>query len=220
MSRIVVVGAGGRTGMLIVKALLARKDQVVATIRNPKQMASLVKLGAETVLLDLVESPFDEWVHAFKGADAIVFAAGSATGESSALDRKGTLRTVRAAEKAAVKRYLTISSIGASTGMKLTGEWATDEMRDYYKQKRAANKLLTGSTLQWTILEPGELTDGKGTGKVKASMEAIKEGKIARADVAAVMAMAAHDKATAGKVFQLVGGKSPIEQVLAEAMGK
>jgi uncharacterized protein YbjT (DUF2867 family) len=220
MSRIVVVGAGGRTGSLIVKDLVAKGDQVVATIRNPKQMAGLVKLGAETLLLDLVESPFEEWVRAFKGADAVVFAAGSATGESSALDRKGTLRTVRAAEKAGVKRYLTISAIGASTGMRLSGEWATPEMTDYYKQKRAANKLLTGSSLQWTILEPGELTDGRGTGKVKASLEAIKESKIARADVAAAMATAAHDKKTIGKVFQLVGGKSPIDSALAEAIGK
>jgi uncharacterized protein YbjT (DUF2867 family) len=220
MPRIVVVGAGGRTGMLIVKALLERKDQVVATIRSPRQMAPLVKLGAETVLLDLVASAFEDWVRAFKGADAVIFAAGSATGESSALDRKGTLRTVRAAERAGVKRYLTISSIGASTGLRLSGEWATPEMVDYYKQKRAANKLLTESPLQWTILEPGELTDGRGTGKVKASIEAIKEGKIARADVAAVMASAVHERKTVGKVFQLVGGTIPIPEAIAKAMGK
>lgn len=220
MARIVVVGAGGRTGMLIVKALLERKDQVVATIRNPRQMAALVKLGAETVLLDLAASEFDAWVRTFTGCDIVIFAAGSATGESSALDRKGTLRTVRAAEKAGVKRYLTISSIGASTGMRLSGDWATPEMVDYYKQKRAANKLLTESSLQWTILEPGELTDGRGTGKIKASMEAIKEGRIARADVAAAMASAAHDRKTVGKVFQLVGGTTPIAEALARAMGK
>ena len=105
-------------------------------------MAGLVKAGAETVMLDLGSSDFDEWVFTFKGADAIIFAAGSAAGETSALDRKGTLRTVRAAEKAGVPRYLTVSSIGASTGLELTGKWATDEMVDYYKQKRAANKLL------------------------------------------------------------------------------
>jgi len=193
---------------------------VVATIRKPKQMAALVRLGAETVLLDLIESEFDQWVRTLKGADAVIFAAGSATGESSALDRKGTLRTVRAAEKAGVKRYLTVSSIGASTGMKLAGDWATPEMVDYYKQKRAANKLLTESSLKWTILEPGELTDGKATGKVKLSTEALKQGKVSRADVAAVMAAAVRDSKTIGKVFQIVGGTTPIAEAIAKVTGR
>lgn len=218
MSRIVVVGGHGRTGMLIVKALVAGKDAVVATIRNPRDMADIVKAGAEAVMLDLEKSAFDAWVFAFKGADAIIFAAGSAAGESSALDRKGTLRTIRAAEKAGVPRYLTISSIGASTGLKLSGKWATDEMVDYYKQKRAANKLLRASSLQWTILEPAELTDGRGTGKVTLSAEALAEKKIARADVAAVMVALAHAPKAVGKTLQLTGGTTPIADALRQAL--
>ncbi|MGN6684807.1 MAG: NAD(P)H-binding protein, partial [Devosia sp.] len=127
MSRIVVIGAHGRTGLLIVEQLLKAGDSVVAVIRNPRQMADLVKRGAETVLLDLETSSGPEFAAQFKGADGIVFAAGSATGESSAIDSKGVRKTLRAAEKAGVRRYVAISSIGASTGMKLSGEWATDE---------------------------------------------------------------------------------------------
>lgn len=41
--RVVVVGGAGRTGSLVVKALLKAGDNVVATIRNPAQMAGLVK---------------------------------------------------------------------------------------------------------------------------------------------------------------------------------
>ncbi|MEO6396136.1 MAG: SDR family oxidoreductase [Devosia sp.] len=220
MSRIVVFGGHGRSGQLIVEQLIKKGDEVVATIRKPKDMAAMVKLGAETVLLDLDSSPFDEIGHTLKGADAAVFAAGSGAGEPSAFDRKGTLRTVRAAEKAGVKRYLTISSIGASTGMKLTGAMATEEMRDYYKQKRAANKLLRDSELDWTIIEPGELNDGKPTGKVTLSEQSIDNGKIARADVAAVLIACLADKATIGKTFQLVGGKTPIADAIKNALGR
>jgi uncharacterized protein YbjT (DUF2867 family) len=220
MSRIVVVGGHGRTGIHIVKGLVAAKDSVVATIRNPRQMADIVKAGAEAVMLDLEKSDFDAWVFAFKGADAVIFAAGSAEGETSALDRKGTLRTVRAAEKAGVPRYLAVSAIGASTGLRLTGKWATDEMVDYYKQKRAANKLLRESSLKWTILEPGELTDGKGTGKVTLSADALPEKKIPRADVAAVMVALAHEPKSAGKTFQLIGGTTLIADALKQALRK
>jgi uncharacterized protein YbjT (DUF2867 family) len=215
--RIIVIGASGRTGILIVEQLIAAKHHVVGTIRNATHMPELVKLGAEVALIDLDKSDFDDIVFAMKGADAVVFAAGSATGESSEIDRKGTLRTVRAAEKAGVRRYVSISSIGASTG--LSTRDMSEEMKDYYKQKRAAGKHITGSSLQWTILEPGELTDGKGTGKVTLSEEAIEEGKIPRADVAAVTVAVLEEPRTAGHVYQLTSGKTPIKAALSRALG-
>ena len=156
----------------------------------------------------------------FKGADAVVFAAGSGTGESSEIDSKGVRKTLGAAKKAGVKRYLAISSIGASTGMKISGEWATAEMKDYYKHKRAAGKAIAASGLDWTILEPGTLTEGKLTGKVTASLEALPEKSISRADVAAVAIAALGEKKTIGKALQLTSGKSAIADALKAALAK
>jgi uncharacterized protein YbjT (DUF2867 family) len=215
--RVIVIGGSGRTGKLVVEKLLAAEHVAVGTIRNSKHMAELVKLGAEVALIDLDKSAFDDIVYAMKGADAVVFAAGSAAGESSELDRKGTLRTVRAAEKAGVKRYLSISSIGASTG--LSTRSMDDEMKDYYRQKRAAGKHITASSLDWTILEPGELTDGGGTGKVLLSPEAINEESIPREDVAAVVLALLEEPKTIGKVFQLTRGKSTVKTALKQALG-
>ena len=214
MSRIVVVGAHGRTGLLIVEQLIKAGDSVLATIRNPKHMADLVKRGAETVILDLETSTGPEFAAQFKGADAVVFAAGSATGESSEIDSKGLRKVLRAAEKVGVKRFVAISSIGASTGMRLTGEWATDEMKDYYHHKRLAGKAIAASSLDWTIIEPGELTDGKGTGKVTLSIEAIPEKPVPRADVAAVTVAVLKAPKTRGKALQLTSGKTPIADAI------
>ena len=215
--RITVIGGSGRTGKLIVEQAIAAGHQVVATIRNPRHMAELVKLGAETQLVDLDKSEFDTIVTAMQGADAVVFAAGSAGGETSELDRTGTLRTVRAAEKAGVKRYLSVSAIGASTG--LSTRSMNDEMKDYYKQKRAAAKHITGSSLDWTIVEPAELTDDKGTGKVTASLGKLEEKPIARADVAAVVVAALADRQAIGKAIQLTGGTTPVKAALTKALG-
>ena len=96
MSRIIVVGASGRTGKLIVKQLMAAGESVVATIRNPKHMAAMVKLGAEVGMLDLEKSTGPMFAAMFKGADAVVFAAGSATGEGSEIDSKGVRKTLGA----------------------------------------------------------------------------------------------------------------------------
>ena len=219
MSRIVVVGAHARTGLLLVEQLIKAGDQVVATIRNPKHMADLVKRGAETVILDLEQSPGPEFARHFKGADAVIFAAGSGAGESSAIDSKGVRKTLNAAEKVGVKRYLAISSLGASTGMKLSGDWATDEMKDYYHHKRLAGKAIMNSGLDWTIVEPGELTDGKPTGKVTLSVDSIPQKSIARADVAAVLVAALKAPKTKGKALQLTSGKTPIADAITALGG-
>ncbi len=214
--RVVVIGASGRTGRLVVGKLLEEKHAVVGTIRNSRHMADLVKAGAEAVLIDLDKTGFDEIVFAMKDADAVVFAAGSAAGETSELDRKGTLRTVRAAEKAGATRYLSISSIGASTG--LSTRTMSDEMKDYYKQKRAAAKHITGSTLDWTILEPGELIDEAGTGTVTLSEEAIEETFVTRADVAAVVVALLPEKKAIGHAYQLTRGKTPIKTAVKKVL--
>ncbi|MGN6158083.1 MAG: NAD(P)-binding oxidoreductase [Devosia sp.] len=217
--RVVVVGAHGRTGIKIVEQLIAAGDGVVATIRDPRQMADMVKRGAETVILDLEASTGPDFATQFKGADAVVFAAGSGTGESSEIDSKGVRKTLRAAEKVGVRRYVAISSIGASTGMRLSGDWATDEMKDYYKHKRLAGKAIMNSGLDWTIVEPGELTDGKGTGKVTLSLEAIPPRSVSRADVAAVVVAALKAPKTVHKALQLTSGKTAIADAI-KALGK
>ncbi len=218
MPRIVVIGGHGRTGLLIVEKLLKTGAEVVATIRNPRQMAALVKLGAEVFMLDLETSPLADIVMACRGADAVVFAAGSAEGEGSAIDRRGTLRTVRAAEKAGVERYVSISSIGASTGMSTRGFDA--EMKDYYAAKRAGGKIIRASRLAWTILEPGPLTDARGTGKITLSTAALELKSIPRADVAATVVAVLAEPKSAGLALQLTSGKSPIAAAVKGQSGK
>lgn len=213
--RAIVIGGSGRTGRLILARLVAAGHAAVAIIRNPKHMAGMVKLGAETVLLDLEASTGPQFQDAFRGADAVIFAAGSAAGEPSALDRRGLVKTVRAARAVGVPRYVAIASIGASTGMRLSGEWATDEMRDYYRQKRAANAYLRDAGIGWTIIEPAELTEGKATGKVTLSETALEPRPIARADVAAVLVALLETEKSLGHAYQLTGGTTPIGKAVA-----
>jgi len=214
--RVTVIGGHGRTGLELVKQLVAAKHDVIGTIRNPEHEQALTKLGAEARLVDLETAPADSIVEAFQGSDAVIFAAGSAEGQTSAFDRLGTLRTLRAAEKAGVKRYISISSIGASTG--LSTRSMSEEMKDYYKQKRAAAAHIVKSKLDWTIIEPAELTDDEGSGVVKIALAAIRSVPNARADVAAVVLAALEDPRSIGKAIQVSGGNTPIKAALERAL--
>ena len=216
MSRIVVVGGHGRTGKLVIDRLLKNGDEVVATVRSASHMAELVKRGVETAVLDLEASPLEAWVHTFSGADAVVFAAGSGDNESSAIDRKGVQRTVRAAAKAKATRYVAISSLGASTP--LPEAFKVPEMKEYFAAKKTANKLVRNSSLFWTIIEPGELTEGRATGKIAAATGGIDNKKISRADVAGVVLAALANDKTIGATIQVVGGSTEIAKAIAAAI--
>jgi uncharacterized protein YbjT (DUF2867 family) len=219
LSRVVVVGARGRTGLLIVKALIKHGDAVVATIRNPKHMAEMVKLGAETHVLDLDTSPLADVEHAFAGADAVVFAAGSAESDpKSDIDRKGVQRTVRVAMKAKVPRYVAISALGATTKLPKTFDWPG--MKAYYAAKKTANKVVRNSSLFWTIIEPGSLSDGRATGKIALSegKDEVADKKISRADVAATVLAVLAEPKSAGHTFQIVGGATEIAKAVKAAV--
>lgn len=216
--RVIVIGGHGRTGIEIVKQLVAQGDKVVATIRNPRHMADLVKAGAETWVLDLEQSTGPEFGMVMVGADAVVFAAGSGENESSEIDRTGTLKTVRAAKKAGVKRYVAVSALGATTA--LPEKWDTPDMADYFKAKKAANKYVRESGLDWTIIEPGELTEGKLTGKVTLAQGGVEPGKISRADVAAAVVAVLATPSSKGHTFQIIGGKNAVLDAVAKESGK
>jgi len=146
----------------------------------------------------------------------VIFAAGSTEGETSELDRNGTQLTIAAAEQAGVQRYVAISAIGASTGMATAS--MSDEMQDYYEQKRAAAGLIHASTLRWTIVEPAELTEDAGIGQVAASLDPLEPKPIARADVAAFVVAVLDEPKSIGKAIQLAGGSTAITAALQQAL--
>jgi uncharacterized protein YbjT (DUF2867 family) len=210
--RVIVIGGHGRTGKLVVEKLVKARHRVTATIRNPRHKGGMTRLGAESAVLDLADHWVDDFAKVFAGHDAVVFAAGSGADESSDIDRSGTIKTLRAAEQAGVKRYITISAIGASTT--IPDAYKT-ELKDYYAAKRAGSKVIRDSRIGWTIIEPGELSDADGTGKVTLSETELELKPIPRADVAAVVAAVLAEPKTIGKTYQVVGGPTGIKKAIA-----
>jgi uncharacterized protein YbjT (DUF2867 family) len=88
-----------------------------------------------------------------------------------------------------------------------------DVFQVYLRAKAAADADLRGRELDWTIVHPGRLTDGPGTGRVRVGR--LEPGYVPRADVAAVIAAALHDDHTVGKDFDLLSGDTPVAEALA-----
>lgn len=222
MSTVAIAGGHGKIAMLLGGLLVERGDTVRGLIRNPDQEGDLRAAGIEPVLCDL-EGDGDV-AAAVRGADAIVFAAGAGPGSGAArkstMDLGGAVKLIEAARAEGISRYLMVSAMGAAAPPAEGADSAggDDVFGAYLRAKAGADEALRASGLDFTIVRPGGLTDGPGTGLVSVA-ERLDRGQIPRADVAAVFLACLDTPGTIGKGFDLIGGETPIAEALAALPG-
>ncbi|MDK3256266.1 SDR family oxidoreductase [Blastococcus capsensis] len=217
--RIVLAGAHGQVARRLGRLLSDRGDTVLGLVRNPDHRADLEADGVTPVVLDLESAAVDQVADVASGADAVVFAAGAGPGSGAArkdtVDRGAAVLLADAAERAGVRSYLLVSSMGAD----LVADGASPEGVDevftaYLRAKLAAEQdLLARPGLAVTVLRPGGLTDDEGTGRVTLDRH-VERGEIPRDDVAAVL-LAFLDSPREGAVVELVAGKTPVAEAVA-----
>ncbi|TXS56408.1 SDR family oxidoreductase [Streptomyces sp. t39] len=216
--RIVIAGGHGQIALRLERLLSAAGHEVAGIIRRAEQGDDLRSAGAEPVLLDLEAASVEEVAAVLRGADAAVFAAGagpgSGTGRKDTVDRGAAVLFADAAERAGVRRYIVISSMGADSAHQ------GDEVFDVYlRAKGAADDYVRGrSALDWTVLRPGMLTDDAGTGLVRLEASTGR-GPVPRDDVAAVLAEMVESTATAGLTLELVSGSVPVSVAVKDVAG-
>lgn len=215
--RVAIAGAHGQIARLLARRLVAEGHEVVGLIRSPDQEADLESDGTTPVLLDLEAAETTEVEDAIRGADALVFAAGA--GPNSGAPRKETVdygaavRCLSAAQVADVPRYVMVSAMGTDDPPQDDSVFSV-----YLRAKARADRAVMDSDRQWTIVRPGRLTDDPATGTVALARH-VDRGEIPRDDVAAVVAAVLADAATAGHVFEVVSGDTPIDRALATLTG-
>jgi uncharacterized protein YbjT (DUF2867 family) len=214
--RTVIAGGHGHIALQLERLLARRGDQVAGIIRNPDQAEDLRAVGAEPLVHDLEKVSAAEVASVLRGADAVVFAAGAGPGSGAerkaTVDRDAAVLLADAAERAGVRRYLIISSVGADAG---APDGAEPVFGAYLRAKGAADDAVRARpALDWTVLRPGRLTDGPGTGRVRLG-PSTGHGAVSRADVAAVLVALLDEPDTAGLTLELVGGEVPIQEAVA-----
>lgn len=210
MSKIAIVGGHGKIAMSLTRQLAARGDEVLNIFRNPDHGQDVMEAGGTPLVFDLEKSDGDDLARNLKGFDAVVFAAGggpnSGVERKQTVDRDGSVLSAKAAGKAGVNRFVQVSAISVEEPV---AEDASEQWKAYVEAKRDADEELKKTALDWTILRPGGLTDDDGTGKIQLA-EKLERGQIPREDVAATIVAVLDEPASAGKVWELVGGDTPI----------
>ncbi|MBO1417088.1 NAD(P)H-binding protein [Streptomyces sp. FH025] len=216
--RTVIAGGHGQIALKLERLLAERGDRPAGIIRRPEQAQDLVDAGAEPLLLDLEAATAPQLAALLADADAVVFAAGAGPGSGAArkntVDRDAAVLLADAAELAGVRRYLMVSSMGADAAALHPADAVFET---YLRAKGAADDAVRSRTaLDWTVLRPGRLTDGPGTGLVRLA-PSVNRGAVDRADVAAVLAELLREPRTAGRTLELVAGNATVAEAVAAA---
>ncbi|MBY8910271.1 SDR family oxidoreductase [Salinicoccus roseus] len=206
--KVLVIGANGQVGHQLVEKLKDKGHQPLAMVRKEEQVEKFKEKGIDTVLGDLQK----DFSHAFEGVDSVVFAAGSG-GDTGAdmtvlIDQEGAIESVDNAEKAGVKHFVMLSSMGADAPKE------AEQMQHYLYAKHRADEHLKASGLDFTILRPGMLTNDSGTGKVRLFEGGTEIAEIPREDVANVLAHIVDTNKPEGKTYYLHEGDTPVEDTL------
>jgi uncharacterized protein YbjT (DUF2867 family) len=208
---VLVAGGHGKIALRLLRLLAADGHRARGLIRKPEQAADLEAVGAVAVLGDLEADA--SLVEYLQGADVVVFAAGAGPGSGPerkrTVDLGGAVKLADAALAAGVRRYVMVSSIGADRPRGASGG-----MRPYREAKAEADQYLMASGLEYTIVRPGSLSDGPGTGRVHLSRELGGRGDVPRDDVAAVIAEVLDAPNTIGVTFEVFSG----DHLVAEAV--
>jgi uncharacterized protein YbjT (DUF2867 family) len=217
---VLVHGATGGTGRLLVDQLLRDGHQVRAMVRDPEKGAVLAEeTDVEVVPGDLTAPDATVIADATRGVDAVAFCAGSggSTGKDMTLlvDLHGAIRTIDAAVEAGAERFVMLSSMAADD------PWSTSEaMAPYLAAKHAADRVLADAPIGWSVVRPGGLTDDEPTGEVRIGQPRIPDGErgertIPRADVAAVLAACLTAPEAVGATFEVLAGTDPVAVAVA-----
>lgn len=214
--KVLIIGAHGKVGQRISKLMsTAEQFEPTAFIRKEAQKPFFEALGVPTIVASLESAP-EVLENIVKDFDAVVFTAGSggATGadKTMEIDLDGAIKTMQAAEKQGVQRFVMVSASQADN----RAYWGTvDGMKPYFIAKHYADAALQRSSLDYTILRPVLLTDDDEAGTILMVDSPDKVGDtIPRQAVAETVLAVLPNASTYGKVIEMSSGADEITKAI------
>ncbi len=191
--KIAIIGATGGTGQKAMEQALAAGHQVIAVARNPGKI-SLTHDDLEVRTGDVLDVGSIET--AIAGADAVMSAIGTERlKEPTTFYSGGTANILQAMKARGIRRIIAIGSNGYVVEPRqsffihfvltpIVGRL----FRHIWDDLMRMEDVLSESTLDWTVVRPPRLTNGKRTKKYRIKAETIVGGaSISRADLADYM---------------------------------
>ena len=208
--KILIVGGTGKTGRELIKQGLEKGYTLTVLARKPGKLKitdpDLKVIRGNVLKPENVEE-------AVRGQDVILSALGHKRFfiKTSILS-KGTANIIQAMEKNKVSRLLCITSLGINDSKFRFGLYYTlftipFILFFYFRDKAKQEKMIMNSSLDWTIIRPGQLTNGRRREKYKTGEgpgSYILTKLISRADVAHFMLSQSGDRTFVHKAVGII----------------
>lgn len=211
--KVIVVGATGRVGQETIQALTQRGHQVTAAGRDLSKIEETENV--KSVTFDFNEEII-ELSKIIKGHDAVIFTAGSRNTDLLKVDAFGVVKTAEAARLVGVRRFILLGAKWATypeIWSRSDVKSGVEQLHDYYIAKYFANiYVMQNKELDFTIIEPDELLETTGTGKIEVNN--MKAVGTPIPDVAEVLAACVDNTNTIGRVYTINAGEISIEDAL------
>jgi len=184
--KLIIFGATGSVGRLVVDQALEQGHHVTAFTRDPAKVTMrherLAVVGGQVTDVDVVAK-------AVAGHDAVIVTLGA--GRKGGVRAPGTKAIIDAMHDTGVRRLIVQSTLGAGDSrVHLTFFWKRIMfgllLRGAYADHQEQERIVMASDVDWTIVRPGAFSDGPRTGVYRRGFgqDERSEIKIARADVA------------------------------------
>jgi putative NADH-flavin reductase len=189
--KVLIIGATGGTGRILLDKALELGHEVTALARNPSAVAPRDYrprvLQGNALDPEAVEA-------AVAGQDAVLSALGTRSSRPTTLFSASTANLIGAMNKHGVRRLVCVTGIGAGDS-KGHGGLLYDRVllpfvvRNQYEDKDRQEEIVRRSGLEWVLVRPARLTNESATGgyQVFLSGDSYRATTISREDVAAFM---------------------------------
>ncbi|MEL7047942.1 MAG: SDR family oxidoreductase [Pseudomonadota bacterium] len=187
--KVIVFGATGTVGKLVVERAIDAGHTVSAFARGPEKLnwdhPRLAKLAGDVMDQAAVSD-------AVAGHDAVIVVLGAGMSRKSKVRSVGTANIVAAMKSNGVRRLICQSTLGAHESWgNLNFYWKRIMfgalLRPVFLDHQVQEDIVRGSGLDWTIVRPSALTDEPATGAYRVGFDVNERKltlKISRADVA------------------------------------
>ncbi len=191
--KIVIFGAAGSTGRVLVEQALEKGYEVTGFDRHTQALMTIQNPKLSIVQGDIFNA--DQVEAAIAGQDAVLCVLGVRPGVTIPVCSKGTENMLAAMQKVGVKRFICQSAfvVAALDGERREVSWILPlslklfpKVKSMFADKVIQEREVRQSDLDWIIVRPATLTDGPKTGNYKAGVPLSigLNAKISRADVA------------------------------------
>jgi putative NADH-flavin reductase len=190
---LLIVGGTGGTGKELIKQALEQGHILTALVRSPEKV-TITHPNLRVVNGNVLDA--DKVQEVVAGQDAVLSVLGHKRFFiKTSILTEGTRNLIHAMEKHQVNRFICVTSLGINDSRFKLGLYYTLFVIPvilffYFRDKAKQEKLIRSSTLNWTIVRPGQLTNGRKRGSYKHGAQTgnyILTKMISRADVAHFM---------------------------------